>query len=53
MSDQARLYPPCYIGDNCYVGEKAVIAAGTIVGANSWLNSSVTAGVYPPGTLVL
>lgn len=53
ISDQARLYSPCYIGDNCYVGEKAVIAAGTIVGANSWLNNFVTAGVYPPGTLVL
>lgn len=49
----ARLVGPCYVGEQVYLGPNADIPAGTIIGANSLINQSLSPGIYSSGTLVV
>jgi mannose-1-phosphate guanylyltransferase len=50
---QAQLSGPCFIGAGAFIGPKAKIVAGTIVGAQSLIDQSLTPGCYAPGTLAV
>lgn len=52
VDPQAQLEAPCYIGEYCRLGPQATIAAGTILGSASLVNRPLSAGLYPPGTMV-
>jgi mannose-1-phosphate guanylyltransferase len=49
----AKLNAPCYIGDRAAVGTDAHIPAHTILGANSLVNRSISAGIYTPGSILI
>ena len=53
VDEAAQLEGPCFVGDRVYLGPQAQIPAGAIIGANSWLNRSLSPGMYAPGTLAL
>ncbi len=53
VDPQAQLQGPCFIGASAALGAKAQIASGTIVGAHSLIDRSLTPGFYAPGTLVV
>lgn len=53
VDPQAQLEGPCYVGDSACLGAKAQIPSGTIVGAHSLVDRSVTPGFYAPGTLAV
>jgi mannose-1-phosphate guanylyltransferase len=53
VDPQAQLNGPCYIGENAALGSKAQIPSGTIVGAYSLIDQSLTPGFYAPGTLAV
>lgn len=49
----ATLNSPCYVGDRVKLGPNAVLPAGTIVHADSYIDGTVSPGVYTSGTLVV
>ncbi|NJM76533.1 MAG: NDP-sugar synthase [Acaryochloridaceae cyanobacterium RU_4_10] len=53
VDPQAQLEGPCYVGDSACLGANARIPSGTIVGAHSLVDRSVTPGFYSPGTLAV
>ena len=53
IDSAAQIQGPCYLGDRVKLGPNAVIPAGTIVHADSYIDCSVTPGVYASGTLAV
>lgn len=49
----AQLEGPCFIGAGACIGPKAQILAGTIIGAQSLIDRSLSPGCYAPGTLAV
>jgi mannose-1-phosphate guanylyltransferase/mannose-1-phosphate guanylyltransferase/phosphomannomutase len=53
VNENAQLQGPCYIGAEAWLGANAQIPAGTILGAHSLVDRSLTPGCYAPGTLAV
>ncbi|WP_287130222.1 NDP-sugar synthase [Candidatus Cyanaurora vandensis] len=53
VDPMAQLKGPCYVGPRCHLGPLARLAAGVVLGADSAVNATLAAGLYPAGTLVL
>lgn len=53
IDPNATLTGPCYIGKQVKLGPNAIIPAGTIIHQNSYVDCSITAGIYASGTLAV
>lgn len=52
ISAGAKLHSPCFIGDRVWIGAKAIIPSQTVINANSYIDSEISAGIYAPGSLI-
>ncbi|NJM65631.1 MAG: NDP-sugar synthase [Acaryochloris sp. RU_4_1] len=50
---QARLSPPCFVGEHTLLGSQAELSSGAIVGACCLVDRPLPPGIYPAGTLAV